>query len=157
MGIVFLIVLMTRSKFSSLWWPLSDHRGSYCMYDNTKARFWKFTDSGRRQVSDGITHSFYHTKTCPSFAAPCRCVSNHAMIGRSVTKWQNKHAIHTIRIISHNFSPCIACMQVAHSLLPLRLGSKGANDIRYKGMRNLPNSVSHRILPKCAQASPQVS
>ena len=45
----------------------------------------------------------------------------------------NKHTIHTT-ILSHNFSPCIACMRVTHpSLLRLRLGSKGAG--RHKGMR----------------------
>jgi len=45
------------------------------MYDNTKHSFGDLPDCGRRQVSDGVNHSFYrmNTKKMPFiyFAAAC--------------------------------------------------------------------------------------
>ena len=53
---------VTRRKFLPLRWPFSDHRGLYCMYDNTKRGGFEIClNLGRRQVPDEITVA----KTCP--------------------------------------------------------------------------------------------
>ena len=56
------------------------------MYNNTKRDFVNLTDSGKGQVSDEISHSFYQQKMCPSLAAALSVGSRgrcHGLPGRA--------------------------------------------------------------------------